>query len=147
MVLYSPGKLYPGKVASTLGSPGSVPGSKTPLRGFRTSNKEKDGCPTVKTLNLIREQLTHQLGLEDRWLQAKDPQFTASASIWVLPLDFQGGKMDHRTLEHSPGRTIGNGGTGRVAPSAQSTAGKTRSTDAGSCKRAEQVSPSFFLLF
>jgi uncharacterized protein (DUF2126 family)/transglutaminase-like putative cysteine protease len=88
MVLYSPGKLYPGEVNPRWALQVLYPDSKTPL-GVPDSNKKS--APNSKTLNLIREQLTRELGLEDRWLQAKDPR-SPRAPVWVLPLDFTEGK-------------------------------------------------------
>jgi uncharacterized protein (DUF2126 family)/transglutaminase-like putative cysteine protease len=84
MVLYSPGKLYPGEVNPRWALQILHPNSKTPL-GVPDDNKKS--APNSKTLNLIREQLTRELGLEDRWLQAKDPR-SPRAPVWVLPLDF-----------------------------------------------------------
>jgi uncharacterized protein (DUF2126 family)/transglutaminase-like putative cysteine protease len=88
MVLYSPGKLYPGEVNPRWALQILHPNAKAPL-GVPDGNKKS--APNGKTLNLIREQLTRELGLEDRWLQAKDPR-SPRAPVWVLPLDFTEGK-------------------------------------------------------
>jgi uncharacterized protein (DUF2126 family)/transglutaminase-like putative cysteine protease len=88
MVLYSPGKLYPGEVNPRWALQILHPNAKAPL-GVPEDNKKS--APNSKTLNSIREQLTRELGLEDRWLQAKDPR-SPRAPVWVLPLDFTEGK-------------------------------------------------------
>jgi uncharacterized protein (DUF2126 family)/transglutaminase-like putative cysteine protease len=84
MVLYSPGKLYPGEVNPRWALQVLLPDAKAPLG---TPDENKKSAPKNKTLNLIREQLIRALGLEDRWLQAKDPR-SPRAPVWVLPLDF-----------------------------------------------------------
>jgi uncharacterized protein (DUF2126 family)/transglutaminase-like putative cysteine protease len=85
MILYSPGKLYPGEVNPRWALQILHPDSKEPL-GVPDDNKKS--APNAKALNLIRDELTRELGVEDRWLQAKDPR-SPRAPVWVLPLDFQ----------------------------------------------------------
>jgi uncharacterized protein (DUF2126 family)/transglutaminase-like putative cysteine protease len=88
MILYSPGKLYPGEVNPRWALQILHPDSPEPLG---IPNENKKGGPNSKTLKLIRDQLIGELRLEDRWLQAKDP-LTPRAPVWVLPLDSRDGK-------------------------------------------------------
>jgi uncharacterized protein (DUF2126 family)/transglutaminase-like putative cysteine protease len=88
MILYSPGKLYPGEVNPRWVLYLLHPDSQEPL-GLPDTNKQR--APTSKTLKLIRNQLVHELGLEDRWLPAKDP-LNPRSPVWVLPLDFKDGE-------------------------------------------------------
>jgi uncharacterized protein (DUF2126 family)/transglutaminase-like putative cysteine protease len=85
MILYSPGKLYPGEVNPRWVLHVLHPDSPEP---FGVANTSKDSGPDVKTLKLIRDQLSRELGVEDRWLQAKDPHVPRTP-VWVLPLDFK----------------------------------------------------------
>jgi uncharacterized protein (DUF2126 family)/transglutaminase-like putative cysteine protease len=88
MILYSPGKLYPGEVNPRWALHILHPDSQEPL-GLPDTNKQR--APTSKTLTLIRDQLIRELGLEDRWLKAKDP-LNPRAPVWVLPLDSKDGE-------------------------------------------------------
>jgi uncharacterized protein (DUF2126 family)/transglutaminase-like putative cysteine protease len=88
MILYSPGKLYPGEVNPRWALQILHPNSKERL-GVPDENKKR--APNAKALNFIRDQLIRALGVEDRWLQAKDPR-TPRAPVWVLPLDFREAK-------------------------------------------------------
>jgi uncharacterized protein (DUF2126 family)/transglutaminase-like putative cysteine protease len=85
MILYSPGKLYPGEVNPRWALQILRPDSKESL-GIAGDNKENG--PDSKILKLIRDQLVRELGLEDDWLQAKDPH-DPKAPVWILPLDFR----------------------------------------------------------
>jgi uncharacterized protein (DUF2126 family)/transglutaminase-like putative cysteine protease len=85
MILFSPGKLYPGEVNPRWALQVLHPDSQESLG---VSNDSKKSGPSSKTLKLIRDQLTRELGLEDRWLQAKDPR-APRTPVWVLPLDFK----------------------------------------------------------
>lgn len=89
IVLYTPGKLYPGEVnprwaLNVLGAPapfpslGSLPGSS------RRWTSEK-------WIRAWRERLVDKLGVENRWLRATDSQ-AAGRPVWVLPLDSNGEK-------------------------------------------------------
>jgi uncharacterized protein (DUF2126 family)/transglutaminase-like putative cysteine protease len=85
MILYSPGKLYPGEVNPRWALQILQPGSKEAL-GVPKSNPESR--PDSKTLKSIRDRLNRELGLEDVWLQAKDPR-APKEPVWILPLDFR----------------------------------------------------------
>jgi uncharacterized protein (DUF2126 family)/transglutaminase-like putative cysteine protease len=85
MVLFSPGKLYPGEVNPRWVLQILHPDSEEP---FGVPKDNKKAGPDGKTLKVIRDQLISALGLEDRWLQGKDPH-APRAPVWVLPLDFR----------------------------------------------------------
>ena len=85
MILYSPGKLYPGEVNPRWALQVLQPDSQ---ETFGIPDTSKESGPDGKTLKLIRDQLIRELGLEDRWLQAKDPH-APRTPVWVLPLDFK----------------------------------------------------------
>jgi uncharacterized protein (DUF2126 family)/transglutaminase-like putative cysteine protease len=85
MVLYSPGKLYPGEVNPRWALQILRPDSKEPP-GVPDSNPKI--VPESKILKLIRDQLIRDLGLADGWLQAKDPH-APKLPVWILPLDFK----------------------------------------------------------
>ena len=85
MILFSPGKLYPGEINPRWVLQVLHPNSK---ESFGFADAGKKGGPDGKTLKLIRDQLLRELGLEDRWLQAKDPH-SPRVPVWVLPLDFK----------------------------------------------------------
>jgi uncharacterized protein (DUF2126 family)/transglutaminase-like putative cysteine protease len=85
MILYSPGKLYPGEVNPRWVLQVLHPDSH---ETFGIADTSKASGPDSRTLKLIRDQLVRDLGLEDRWLQAKDPH-TPRVPVWVLPLDFK----------------------------------------------------------
>ena len=127
MILYSPGKLYPGEVNPRWALQILHPDSQEPL-GPPDTNKQR--APNSKTLKLIRDQLIRELGLEDRWLQAKDPLNPRVAGLGVAAR-FQRWKMDHGTMEYSPDRTIEDGGAGRASSSAQSAARRRNQAGAG----------------
>src|SRR3984957_19959798 len=85
MILYSPGKLYPGEVNPRWALQILRPDSTESL-GIAGDNKENG--PDSKILKLIRDQLIRDLGLADGWLQAKDPH-APKPPVWILPLDFK----------------------------------------------------------
>jgi uncharacterized protein (DUF2126 family)/transglutaminase-like putative cysteine protease len=88
LILYTPGKLYPGEVNPRWALQILQPGSRKPLG---TPRGGKSRPPDGKTLNTIRDQVFRALGLEDRWLRATDPH-TPRKPVWVLPLDFKDDK-------------------------------------------------------
>jgi uncharacterized protein (DUF2126 family)/transglutaminase-like putative cysteine protease len=88
MILYSPGKLYPGEINPRWALHMLRPVSQEPF-GVPEGNQEK--APDGKTLKLMRDQLIRELGLEDRWLRATDLR-APRTQVWVLPLDFKEGK-------------------------------------------------------
>ena len=85
MILYTPGKLYPGEVNPRWALQVLKPGSQNPL-GIPAISKT--GAPDGKTLKAIRDQVFRALGLEDRWLRAADPH-APRRPVWVLPLDYK----------------------------------------------------------
>lgn len=87
LVVFSPGKLYPGEVNPRWALNVVHPDSPDPL-GVPSTNKQRP--PGSKPLKLIREKLVRDLQLEDRWLRAKDPHAPRSP-VWVLPLDYSDG--------------------------------------------------------
>ena len=87
MILYSPGKLYPGEVNPRWALQ-ILHNSQEPLG---LSRNTKETRPDGETLKSIRDQLVLELGVEDRWLQAKDPRAPRSR-VWILPLDHTEGK-------------------------------------------------------
>jgi uncharacterized protein (DUF2126 family)/transglutaminase-like putative cysteine protease len=88
LVLFSPGKLYPGEVNPRWVLNVLHPDSPDPLGVPKTNKQRPPGSILQKS---IREKLVHNLHLEDRWLQAKDPH-APRVPVWVLPLDFSDGK-------------------------------------------------------
>jgi uncharacterized protein (DUF2126 family)/transglutaminase-like putative cysteine protease len=88
MILYSPGKLYPGEINPRWALHMLHPESQERF-GVPENNKER--APDSKTLKLMRDQLIQELGLEDRWLRVADVR-APRTQVWVLPLDFREGK-------------------------------------------------------
>jgi uncharacterized protein (DUF2126 family)/transglutaminase-like putative cysteine protease len=85
MILYAPGKLYPGEVNPRWSLQILQHG---PQKSLGIPRDRKRGSPNSKTLKAIRDQLSHALGLEDRWLGATDPH-APRKPVWVLPLDYK----------------------------------------------------------
>jgi uncharacterized protein (DUF2126 family)/transglutaminase-like putative cysteine protease len=85
LILYTPGKLYPGEVNPRWALQILRHASQKPL-GLPGGSKV--GRPDSKTLKAIRDQVSGALGLEDRWLRATDPHAPQSP-VWVLPLDYK----------------------------------------------------------
>ncbi len=85
MILYSPGKLYPGEVNPRWALQVLHPDSQ---ETFGIPDTGKESGPDGKTIKFIRDELIRELGVEDRWLQAKDPH-APRTPVWVLPLDFK----------------------------------------------------------
>ncbi len=81
MLLYSPGKLYPGEV-----NPRWALHVLRPEKPFDLS-KSQEVKPDERLAKLFRDGLVQKLSLEDRWLKAVDPKEPKKA-IWVLPLDY-----------------------------------------------------------
>jgi uncharacterized protein (DUF2126 family)/transglutaminase-like putative cysteine protease len=88
MVLYTPGKHYPGEVNPRLAI--TVLRPPTPLLPTRQIT-EKKSVPDSKALKTIRDQLARTLSIDDRWQRATDP-LEPSKQVWVLPIDFIDGK-------------------------------------------------------
>ncbi len=99
LVIFSPGKLYPGEVNPRWALNVLQSESPDPL-GVPRTNKHRP--PGSKPLKLIREKLARDLHLEDRWLQAKDP-LAPRSPVWVLPLDYSD---DHWVTARWPLRRI-----------------------------------------
>jgi len=87
LVVYSPGKLYPGEVNPRWALNVVHPDSPDPL-GVPNTNKQHPAG--TKTLQSIREKFVHDLQVENCWLQAKDPR-APRLPVWVLPLDHRDG--------------------------------------------------------
>jgi uncharacterized protein (DUF2126 family)/transglutaminase-like putative cysteine protease len=88
LILYTPGKLYPGEVNPRWALQILQHGSQK-LLGIPHGNKS--GSPDSKTLKAIRDEVFRALGLEDRWLRAADPH-APRKPVWVLPLDYKDDK-------------------------------------------------------
>jgi uncharacterized protein (DUF2126 family)/transglutaminase-like putative cysteine protease len=83
IVLYTPGKLYPGEVnprwaLNALRTNAPFPSPSPRSTGLRINEK------WTRTL---RDQLVGRLGLENRWLRAIDSR-APRHPVWVLPLDW-----------------------------------------------------------
>ena len=88
LVLYTPGKLYPGEVNPRWALQVLQPG---PEKTLGISRASKSGSPDGKTLKAIQDRLSRELGLADRWRRATDPH-APKKQVWVLPLDYKGEK-------------------------------------------------------
>jgi uncharacterized protein (DUF2126 family)/transglutaminase-like putative cysteine protease len=88
LVLYSPGKLYPGEVNPRWVLNVLWPDSANPLD---IPQDDKAQPFANKSFEIFRENLIRELRIEDRWVQAKDPQ-SPRTPVWVMPLDFGEGK-------------------------------------------------------
>jgi uncharacterized protein (DUF2126 family)/transglutaminase-like putative cysteine protease len=86
IILYTPGKLYPGEI-----DPRWALNVLRPPEAFPVSSKEEVKAPDEKSLKQLRDALVDQLQIEDRWTRASDPR-EPKKQIWVLPLDFIEGK-------------------------------------------------------
>jgi uncharacterized protein (DUF2126 family)/transglutaminase-like putative cysteine protease len=83
LLLYSPGKLYPGEV-----NPRWALHVLRPEKPFELSDEDRDNKPDERLGKQFRDGVCQKLGLEDRWLKAVDPK-EPKKPIWVLPLDYQ----------------------------------------------------------
>jgi uncharacterized protein (DUF2126 family)/transglutaminase-like putative cysteine protease len=83
LILYAPGKLYPGEVNPRLSI--QVLRPPGPLL-MKNSAIEKRIAPDAKALKSLRDQLILELAMEDRWQRATDP-LDPKKEVWVLPLD------------------------------------------------------------
>jgi uncharacterized protein (DUF2126 family)/transglutaminase-like putative cysteine protease len=81
MLLYSPGKLYPGEV-----NPRWALHVLRPEKPFELS-KSQEVKPDERIAKQFRDGLVQRLSLEDRWLKAVDPK-EPKKPVWVLPLDY-----------------------------------------------------------
>ena len=88
LILYTPGKLYPGEVNPRWALQILQPG---PEKTLGISRGSKSGSPDGKTLKAIQDRLSRELGLADRWRRATDPH-APKKPVWVLPLDYKGEK-------------------------------------------------------
>jgi len=93
MILYTPGKLYPGEI-----DPRWALNVLRPPNPFPVATKEQTKAPDEKSLKQLREALIEKLQIEDRWTRASDPR-ESKKQVWVLPLDFvnENGKANDGT--------------------------------------------------
>jgi uncharacterized protein (DUF2126 family)/transglutaminase-like putative cysteine protease len=84
LVMYSPGKLYPGEVNPRWVLNVLRADSAKPL-DLPQNNKQQPFAS--KSFEVFRENLVRELEIEDCWLQAKDPH-APRTPVWVIPLDF-----------------------------------------------------------
>jgi uncharacterized protein (DUF2126 family) len=83
LLLYSPGKLYPGEV-----NPRWALHVLRPEKPFELSGENRENKPDERLVKQFRDGFVQKLGLEDRWVKAVDPK-DPKRQIWVLPLDHQ----------------------------------------------------------
>ena len=83
LLLYSPGKLYPGEV-----NPRWALHVLRPEKPFELSSENRESKPDERLAKQFRDGVVQKLGLEDRWVKAVDPK-EPKKPIWVLPLDYQ----------------------------------------------------------
>ena len=83
LLLYSPGKLYPGEV-----NPRWALHVLRPEKAFELSSENRENKPDERLAKQFRDGFVQKLGLEDRWVKAFDPK-EPKRPIWVLPLDHQ----------------------------------------------------------
>ena len=83
LLLYSPGKLYPGEV-----NPRWAVHVLRPEKPFELSGEARENKPDERVAKQFRDGVVQKLGLEDRWVKAVDPK-EPKKSVWVLPLDHQ----------------------------------------------------------
>jgi uncharacterized protein (DUF2126 family)/transglutaminase-like putative cysteine protease len=86
IILYTPGKLYPGEI-----DPRWALNVLRPARPFLVLTKRETKPPDEKELKQFRDTVIEKLQIEDRWMRASDPQ-APKKQVWVLPLDFAEGK-------------------------------------------------------
>jgi uncharacterized protein (DUF2126 family)/transglutaminase-like putative cysteine protease len=86
IILYTPGKLYPGEIDPRWALNVVRPPQPFPVQSGRVTNP-----PDEKSLKQFRDALIEHLQIEDRWTRAIDPR-APKTQIWVLPLDFVDGK-------------------------------------------------------
>jgi uncharacterized protein (DUF2126 family)/transglutaminase-like putative cysteine protease len=86
IILYTPGKLYPGEV-----DPRWALNVLRPPQPLPIPTQDADLSPDEKNLKRLRDKLIEQLEIEDRWMRASDP-LQPKKQIWVLPLDFAEGE-------------------------------------------------------
>ena len=100
MILYSPGKLYPGEVNPRWALQVLHPDSQEPF-GSRQRPTKKSG-PDSKTLKVDPGSTDPRTGTGRSLAASERSAHSASAGLGIAAR-FQGGKMDHGTMEHSPG--------------------------------------------
>jgi uncharacterized protein (DUF2126 family)/transglutaminase-like putative cysteine protease len=83
LLLYTPGKLYPGEV-----NPRWALHVLRPEKPFELSDENRDNKPDERLAKQFRDGVVQKLGLEDRWMKAVDPK-EPKKPVWVLPLDHQ----------------------------------------------------------
>jgi uncharacterized protein (DUF2126 family)/transglutaminase-like putative cysteine protease len=86
IILYTPGKLYPGEI-----DPRWALNVLRPPQPFPATPSEKTNLPDEKSLKQFRDALVDRLQIEDRWMRATDPR-EPKKQVWALPLDFSEGK-------------------------------------------------------
>jgi uncharacterized protein (DUF2126 family)/transglutaminase-like putative cysteine protease len=86
IILYTPGKLYPGEIDPRWAL--NVLRLREPFPG---STKKQIKPPDEKNLKQLRDGLVERLQIDDRWIRATDPS-EPKKQVWVLPLDFVEGK-------------------------------------------------------
>ena len=87
IVLYTPGKLYPGEVNPRWAL--NVLRATSPFPGPSPSPSTR--AAAEKCTRTLRELLADKLSVENRWLRATDPR-APRRPVWVLPLDCNGEK-------------------------------------------------------
>jgi uncharacterized protein (DUF2126 family)/transglutaminase-like putative cysteine protease len=111
MILYTPGKLYPGEI-----DPRWALNVLRPPNPFPVATKEQIKAPDEKSLKQLREALIEKLQIEDRWTRASDPR-ESKKQVWVLPLDFVDGKWkSERWNLRKMELTLANGPAGLRLP-------------------------------
>jgi uncharacterized protein (DUF2126 family)/transglutaminase-like putative cysteine protease len=83
LLLYTPGKLYPGEV-----NPRWALHVLRPEKPFQLSDENRDDKPDERLAKQFRDGVIQKLGLEDRWMKAIDLK-EPKKPVWVLPLDYQ----------------------------------------------------------
>jgi uncharacterized protein (DUF2126 family)/transglutaminase-like putative cysteine protease len=82
LLLYSPGKLYPGEV-----NPRWALHVLRPEKPFELPARNLEIKPDERLAKTFRDGFAQKLGLEDRWIKATDPR-EPKKSIWAIPLDY-----------------------------------------------------------
>jgi uncharacterized protein (DUF2126 family)/transglutaminase-like putative cysteine protease len=86
IILYTPGKLYPGEI-----DPRWALNVLRASEPFPFSRQKETKSPDEKGLKQLRDAVVERLQIEDRWIRATDPG-EPKKQVWVLPLDFVEGK-------------------------------------------------------
>jgi uncharacterized protein (DUF2126 family)/transglutaminase-like putative cysteine protease len=86
IILYTPGKLYPGEI-----DPRWALNVLRASEPFPFSRQKETKSPDEKGLKQLRDAVVERLQIEDRWIRATDPG-EPKKQVWVLPLDFVEGE-------------------------------------------------------